>query len=227
MFKHFLFGAAMLFSVSVYAQQNQPAAEASPKSTSPEAQQLGLADQLVQYGYQTKSALPLIQAVQIYKSLNVQPATDNLKKESEGTVSVSGNIQKTEVVSFDVPQILADATKFAEGDKNLLALIRDAEKATQGRVGGSFYRTDCVRGNDTDVWRITFRGGESARVSVCGDGDTDLDLYIYDENGNFITSDTDGLDYCVCTFNPRWTGTFYIKIKNWGRITNCYTLRTN
>ena len=60
-----------------------------------------------------------------------------------------------------------------------------------------------------------------------GDGDTDLDLFIYDENGNLIDSDDDDTDYCVCSWRPRWTGKFYIRIKNLGRISNAYTIRTN
>ena len=229
MFKHFFLGASMLFAVSAFAQQqqSQPAAETNPKTVSPVAQQLSMADQLVRYGYQTKTALPLIQAVQIYKALNVQPATDGQAKQAEGTDTTSESLQKTDVVSYEVTQLLADATKFADGNKTLLALVKDAEKATQGRVGGPIVRYDRVLAGNTDTWTIRFRGGEDAYVSVSGDGDTDLDLYVYDENMNLITSDTDGTDYCVCRFRPKWTGVFYIKIKNWGRVYNRYTLRTN
>ena len=218
----------MLITASAFAQQqNQPAAEVDAKTTSPVAQQLAMADQLVRYGYETKTALPLIQAVQIYKALNVTPATDNVKKESAGTVSASTTLTKQEVVSYDEKQILADATKFAEGNKHLIALIKDAEKATRGVVTGPVYRRDRILATDTDYWRFTFRGGEPAIVIVSGDADTDLDLWIYDENGNLIASDTDSTDQCVCSFRPRWTGTFIIKIKNYGRVYNNYTLRTN
>ena len=120
-----------------------------------------------------------------------------------------------------------DAAKFADGNKNLLALVQDAKSATRGAVGGPIRRTDTVNANCTDTWTINFRGGQPAYVVVSGDGDTDLDLYIYDENGNFITSDTDSSDDCVVSFNPRWTGKFYIKIKNLGRVYNRYVLATN
>ena len=64
-------------------------------------------------------------------------------------------------------------------------------------------------------------------MTVVGDGDTDLDLYVYDQNGNLIDKDVDYTDNCVCTFVPRWTGLFVIKIVNRGSVYNRYVLRTN
>ena len=224
--KQLVLGAAMVLSVSVFAQQSQPAADVSEKGMPVQAQQIELAGQLVKYGYQTKSALPLIQAVQIYKSLNLSDATDKPAKETEGTEVATG-LTKKDLVSFDEAKLLADATTYADGNKTLLALIKDTEKSTRGAapVGKRIY--DRVLGNHTDTWRITFRGGEVAVVGVSGDGDTDLDLYIYDGNGNFITSDTDLGDDCLVSFTPRWTGVFYVKIKNLGNVYNNYLLVTN
>lgn len=224
--KKIVFVAALFFSASAFAQQTQPAADVSGKDVPAAAQQLELAGQLVRYGYQTKTALPLIQAVQIYKSLNIADASDGRTKQAQGTEVATG-LTKTDLVNFDEEALLADATKFADGNKALNDLIKDAKAATRGRVGGPLRTTDRVLAGYTDTWTIRFRGGEPAYVVVSGDGDTDLDLYVYDENGNFITSDTDRTDDCVVAFNPRWTGTFYIKIKNLGRVYNRYVLVTN
>ncbi len=223
MFKQILLGAMMLVSVSAFAQeQNQPAADVDAKATSDVAQQLALANQLVKYGYDTKTALPLIQAVQIYKKLNV--TTEAREKASEGDAKQPDNITKTDVVSFDEAKILEDATTFAAGDKNLLALINDAKKASRSPVNGVIRHSDRVNAGCTDVYTVRCRGGESTTVIVSGDGDTDLDLYVYDENGNLITYDNDGSDDCVVSFNPRWTGPFRIKIKNLGRVYNRYNM---
>jgi hypothetical protein len=87
---------------------------------------------------------------------------------------------------------------------------------------------DSVRAGGTDSYRdLRFVGGEVARVAVVGDGDTDLDLYVYDENGNEIVRDDDYTDRCVVQFNPRWTGRFIIKIVNRGSVYNRYALMTN
>ena len=225
MFKKLILGAVLFISATAFAQ-TETAAE--PAKTTPEqAQQMALAGELVQYGYSTKTALPLIQAVQIYQRLGAQPATDATPKASEDQGTAPAGITKADTPARTEPQLLADATTFADGNKTLLALIQDCKGATRGAVGGPKYVQDAVRANTTDVWTIKFRGGESAYVVVSGDGDTDLDLYIYDENGNFITSDTDYTDQCVVSFTPKWTGDFKIKIKNRGNVYNRYTMATN
>lgn len=223
--KQILFGAAMLFTTTAFAQQSQPAVDAS-KDVPVQAQQLELAGQLVRYGYQTKSALPLIQALQIYKSLNISDASDGRTKEAQGTEVATG-LTKTDLISFDESKLIADATTYADGDKTLLALIKDTEKSTRGRVGGPLRTSDRVLAGYTDTWTIRFRGGEQAYILVSGDGDTDLDLYVYDENGNLIDSDTDRSDDCIATFTPRWTGAFKVRIKNLGNVYNNYILVTN
>lgn len=68
---------------------------------------------------------------------------------------------------------------------------------------------------------------ELAEILVSGDGDTDLDLYVYDENGNYITSDADYTDDCYVRFYPAWTGQFRLKIVNRGGIYNNYVILTN
>lgn len=223
MFKQLFLGAFMLISISTFAQeQEQLTAKVDSKATSETVDQLTMANQLVKYGYQTKSALPLIQAVQIYKKLNV---TDEAReKTTEGGGTASESLTKTQVVSFDEAKILADATKFAAGNKNLLSLIDDAKKATRSPVQGTIRHNDCVNPLAVDVYRITCRGGETTTIYVSGDGDTDLDLYVYDSNGNLIAKDDDGTDECIVRFIPYRTHTFVVRIKNRGRITNCYTM---
>jgi hypothetical protein len=100
--------------------------------------------------------------------------------------------------------------------------------AFAGALRGPIYETTRVNAFGTDRFNaIMFRGGEEAIVTVSGDGDTDLDLYVYDSNGNLVASDDDGTDQCIATWTPRWTGRFYIHVKNRGEVYNRYVLRTN
>ena len=169
-----------------------------------------------------------MQAVEIYNRLGVGDASTDRSKteESEAVTGNAATTGKDNALSYKPSQILADATKYAEGNKALLAIIKQMG-GERGRVGGPTVHDDLVKANTTDVYNITFRGGEYARITVNGDGDTDLDLYVYDENGNLIDSDTDRTDYCVATFTPKWTGTFKVKIKNLGNVYNRYRLTTN
>ena len=72
-----------------------------------------------------------------------------------------------------------------------------------------------------------FNVGEVARVAVIGDGDTDLDLYIYDEVRQPDRPRYDNTDNCLVAFTPRWTAKFRVVIANLGRVYNRYTLITN
>ena len=57
-----------------------------------------------------------------------------------------------------------------------------------------------------------FLGGARAIVTVEGDGSTDLDVYVYDENGNLVAKVDGPGDKCRVTWTPRWTGKFTIKV---------------
>ena len=84
-----------------------------------------------------------------------------------------------------------------------------------------------VNANATTYYYVEFSRGRLAEVFVVGDGDTDLDLYIYDENGNLIDSDIDLTDVCLCEWYPEWTGTFRIEVINLGNVYNIFDLETN
>ena len=181
-----------------------------------------LAAGLAKYGYSHNDALSLIQAARIAKQEGFALST---------RVKAEGQTEATAATQFNLnpDQLLADARAKASGDDVILALIDDAAAMSNGTRGSSrpIYTTDVVSGNSYDLYHHTFRGDEGATVICIGDGDTDLDLYIYDENYNLIAKDDDYTDDCVCTFRPYWTGTFYIKIVNRGRIANRYLLRSN
>ena len=185
-----------------------------------------MAAQLAQYGYANNDALSLINAARLAKQNGYTPQ-GQAKEEvaSEATAAPTG--EKHGQMSLDPAKLLADAKAKAGDNGLLLALIDDVQNGVMGDITGPNYHPDCVNAHATDIYNITFRGGEYAYVSVIGDGDTDLDLYIYDQNGNLIAQDIDYTDRCVCTWTPRWTGSFRIKIVNRGSVYNCYVLRTN
>ena len=141
--------------------------------------------------------------------------------------------QKDAKVSFDPSQLLADAKKYAGKDKTVLALAKKVEAeiasagATRGAVGGAKYGEGRVYGKDYTDYTAKFWANELAEVVVIGDGDNDLDLYIYDQNGNLIASDTDYTDQCVCRWVPSWTGAFTIRIVNRGAIYSNFAIQNS
>jgi hypothetical protein len=78
-----------------------------------------------------------------------------------------------------------------------------------------------------DAYEVVFEEGEPAVVALRGDGDTHLDLIVYDEDGIRIAADRDGGAISTAHWTPRWTGKFIIKIINRGPVYNHYRLGTN
>ena len=218
---------ASMFTANAQEQAGTNATATDGKAEIPEAVELlQAAGQLVKYGYASESALPLIQAIEIYQTY-ASPSSDNTKttttNEQTGTPG-----EKNGNMSYDVSKLIADATTFADGDEHYLALLDNVKtSATRGATRNYAAHHDRVNAYSTDTYTIRFRGNERACVIVSGDGDTDLDLYIYDANGNLVASDTDYSDDCVCIWTPAWTGSFKIKIVNRGSVYNAYVMAVN
>lgn len=217
--KKILVMIALMLPVAVMAQEKKESITIPQSETT-----IRMAAELSKYGYANKDALSLIQAARLSKQLGL--ALEQREK-AEAGAAVDENGQKSGKVSLDATTLLADAKQIAGEDGVLLALIDDVNNNVRGAVGGSKYAEDRVNAGAADVYRVQFRSGETAIVTVIGDGDTDLDLYIYDENDNLIDSDEEYDDNCVCIWTPKWTGTFKIKIVNRGRVYNRYMLHTN
>ena len=213
---------AFILPMAVMAQEGKDTTVVIPQSENT----LRVAAELSKYGYANNDALSLIQAARLSKQAGFT-REDKKKDEVEEMRAAPESGKKGGQVSLDPTKLLADAKAMADNDGVLLALIDDVNSNVRGAVGGPKYAYGTVGAGSTDVYNITFRGGELAMVIVIGDGDTDLDVYVYDNNGNLITSDTDYSDDCVCSWTPRWTGNFKIKIKNRGNVYNNYVLRTN
>lgn len=223
----------LIFLVSVFIWNTVMAQEVPVKENvegvkSEALNDLKLAADLVRYGYKQQEALPLIQALEIINNTDSQP----LEAETDGTLAdTSVNAGKSGYITLDTKQILADAKKFSNGDKSLDKLLakveKETERSTRGAVGGPCKDYAAVNAYSSYTWTCSFVASSLAEVAVLGDGDTDLDLYIYDSNGNLIASDTDYSDECYVSWVPKWTGKFYIKIVNRGGVYNRYVILTN
>jgi hypothetical protein len=211
----------------VYSQDNQSGSTEKKGETaapSPAMQTVILAGQLAKYGYENNSATALIQAAELYLSVGTTEFKPESAEQGKGEET-----PKDEHVSHDPKQILADAKTLAEGDAVVLALLDKVEKTkpNRGSVGGPKYGEYKVFAYSTDRYSLKFWANERATVVVSGDGDTDLDLFVYDENGRLIAKDDDYSDDCVVNWIPRWTGQYIIKVVNRGNVYNRYAIGTN
>jgi len=221
-FKGFLAVLCMLvFTTALYAQDK--GSQEPVKYMSQEIENMALAKDLAAYGYANESAVSLISAAQIVIDENAAAAKVNKTKKGGEDAGPAG-------ITLDVSQLLTDAEGFADGDKNLTGLIkslRGLSDASRGRVGGPGYVVDKVNGEEANMYAVEFTGGDAAEAAVVGDGSTDLDLYIFDEDGNLIVMDEDAGDECYVIWKPRSTGVFVITVLNRGSSYNEFALVTN
>ena len=108
----------------------------------------------------------------------------------------------------------ADASEAAPQSTDAIVNVSDAGLTDVSVIGGY----------ETDLWTLSLRAGVSYTIVVDGDGDSDLDIVLRDENGRVIDSDLDYTDFCVVTVTPRWSGPFELEIRNLGRRANLYEL---
>lgn len=128
----------------------------------------------------------------------------------------------------DAAAMLASAKELAGEDEILLGLIDDAEaEGSRGRIGGAISRASRLPAGMTDVWEVPFYGSSYAELAIIGDGDTNLDVLVSDENGNTVCFDSSWTDKVGCDFVPAWNGYFYITVQNTGEARNSYYLMTN
>ena len=222
--KSILLLVSLAFLFAAQAQEQKPVSKNKP---SEDIENLQLAYQLAKYGYKTFSASTLIEAAKIMSNIKTQ----ELKFESykQDPVAKEQSAKKSKE-GYDLASILAAAKKYADVDAKLLASISEVEKAnqaTRGRVGGPGEKYSLIYGNSNDYYDISFIEGYLAEIVVRGDGDTDLDLYVFDSSAHLIAKDDDYTDRCYVSWVPLWTGRYTIKIVNRGPIMNNYHLLTN
>jgi hypothetical protein len=206
--------------------------ESPPSPAAAAANRVAMARSLIKYGRESKSPVSLIAAAEILartapRAIAKEPTT---KEEAKPANPPQGR-SDTDPPSDEPAALLAEARKMAPEDAGVAALASRVasllEERPRGREPGpmvGIYRLPAYSSH-TFVW--TFAGGEDAAVALSGDGDTDLDLYVYDENDHLIASDTDGSDDCLAAWRPRWTGPFVVKIVNRGPVSNTYKIATN
>ena len=100
---------------------------------------------------------------------------------------------------------------------SLLALTADASP-----VGGTKLIDDTLAAGKNASYTLRLAKAQETVILVAGDERSDLDCYLFDEQGLSIDSDTDDTDTCRITVTPKWTGTFTLVIKNIGPRPDSY-----
>lgn len=188
---------------------------------------LALAQSVYAYGVASGDALAVLTAARLMASVEVTDAERTVEtRPTEGMAQ--SDAEGAGEAPADVAAMIAKAKELAGDNEAILGLIADFEaEGARGRIGGPSRTLSRLRAGYTDVWTIPFYGGLLAEVAVLGDGDSDLDVIITDENGNTICVDRSYSDKIYCAWTPRWNGYFYVTVMNVGRLRNSYYILTN
>jgi len=191
-------------------------------ATDQPVEQLQMSSDLLAFGRKTKDPLALIVAARVMKALG---GTDADRK-PEGRAATEAAQKSGQPVSAD--SVLAEARDLAKGDKIVTLLVDEtAGMAPVTSEGQPRTHQDTVQPAGTDVYTVGFTGGQLAEAGVAGDGDSDLDLLVYDDNDHLVCRSAGSSDREYCRWWPRWTGTFRIEVQNLGTAANLYRLATN
>ena len=109
----------------------------------------------------------------------------------------------------------------------LMAALFVSGSAGAGAQAGPKTHRDTVAANSRDAYIITFVREKPAIILVKGDGSTDIDCVVYDNNENRVAQDLAGTDMCTLQWTPAWTGKFKLMIINRGNTDNEYVSVTN
>jgi hypothetical protein len=202
--------------------------DAAKAKASPDAQavqQLHLAHALIEYGRKNKAPEALITAARILAANGTSEMKE--KPTHQQPANAPKGASKDNADREASPRALLEEAKKMSDNNPAVAALANSIELSRGAVGGPKRTVEVVNPLATDQYHIAFRGGEVARVAISGDGDTRLDLYIYDENGNLITSAVGPGDDALASWVPRWTGVFTIRVVNRGLNANKYVIMTN
>ena len=84
--------------------------------------------------------------------------------------------------------------------------------------------THRVEANSTNRHTMFLRSGQRATINITGDGDTDLDIYVFDPSGTEVARDISTDDRETVSFTANRTGNYRVEIRNLGNVWNRYQM---
>jgi hypothetical protein len=207
---------------------NASAAKASATPETAAVDMVATVAELADWARKNNDADAMISAARMLRSVPL----------AEGTVTgvIEGPVATTAAPdrqTMSPTSLLAEARTLARGNRATLARIRAAEAGAAKGVISSAYGSGAIRTvrdvSANSTWRFTVdaRGGLPLRILAVGDGDTDVDLVVRDQNGNVVCQDLDVDHRAACSITPAWTGRFTVDVVNTGSVWTRTMLVTN
>lgn len=100
----------------------------------------------------------------------------------------------------------------------------NASPAAQFVEVGRSYVDARVEAYSSNTYTIRLERGQWVEIWGHGDGDTDLDLFVYEPGGRQVAADEGYDDSMSVGFEARRSGTYRIQVKNLGDVWNAFNL---
>jgi len=228
---HKLVAAGLLASVVTAAPaMAQTAAQGPNSSATAERPQAGqqpqdqilVAQELYQLGVAERDPVLVIAAARIMARVGSSEVT----RESTTDAPATATAPTTRVP--DLAMAIDTARQLAQGNTQLLAMVDGlGTQAQRGRVAGPGFVNNWVAPGFQRDFTINFQGREYAQVWLAGDGNSLLNLQVFDENGNHLCTARRAGDRQSCGWTPVWTGSFRVRIVNVGGTPSNFRMSTN
>ena len=125
-------------------------------------------------------------------------------------------------VSFALTSIFAPHQVYGSttGARIHAAVLFNVLKADSWNVRDSF-STGLLQRGQSILIRTTLHAGNTYKIAAAGCEDSyDVDIAVYDENGNFVDGDDDTDRLAVADIAPAWSGTFILKVTMYNSTPN-------
>lgn len=113
--------------------------------------------------------------------------------------------------SNEVYMQLAQTNRWTNQVRGELLRVASAPSFRGYEMSHNPFIGDLGRGGVEDITLNVKSGVSYAIIGVCDSDCRDIDLKLYDDNGNLIISDTDRDDTPIVRFTPRWNARFTIR----------------
>jgi hypothetical protein len=105
-------------------------------------------------------------------------------------------------------------------------LTLGGQNADAGRIGGPATDIATVPTSQSIYFDVPFAAGSPAVVSITGGGTTNVDLYVYDADGN-VTQGVGFGDRKAAVIGVYRTGYFRVEVRNTGLVPSTVVISTN
>ncbi|MEM0900687.1 MAG: hypothetical protein AAGI92_12140 [Pseudomonadota bacterium] len=187
--------------------------------TTTQLQRIALSMDLFRHGVENRDPLAIITAASIRRDVRYV----------EGEIGeLDGDPGETrEPVSWK--DMLTEAEVYTRRRPDLQELIDDVKaKAPKGLIDGAIIsRAQIIPRGKRTYRSMTFVGGDFAEVYSEGRGEENIDMYVYNQAGALVCSQTDPSPQSLCGWTPTDTEQFSVVVENKSDRTAYFTLYTN